>query len=415
MNRIIIIGNGFDLAHGLPTSYKNFINWYIDKRVNDLSNCHSNVNSDELCKFRISEHTWHSYIFSNYGPLWNEILRESLFKTIKGHPEYFQYNQSRFLEAITKCIEKNNWVDIEKEYYNLLSKDFESSDNESIEQLNRELECLKNNLIVYLNEVEKGLINEYIIDNNIKEKILEPINPRDISVNAKKNIWPNFVKRRHSNIEYLYDLLENYLNDIKIPISNIINFNKEYEYQIMDMGINSVNDDDLPKELLYPDSILLLNFNYTKTADLYLPNEDIFKVNHIHGKLSNPKSIIFGYGDELDENYKKLLKDNNNEYLKNIKSINYLNYTNYREMLSYIESAPYQIYIMGHSCGLSDKTLLNTLFEHKNCVSIKPFYYINAEGRDNYTDIVQNISRNFTDMKLMRDRVVNKTFCETLK
>ena len=183
----------------------------------------------------------------------------------------------------------------------------------------------------------------------------------------------------------------------------------------MDMGINSVNDDNLPKELLYPDSILLLNFNYTKTADLYLPNEDIFKVNHIHGKLSNPKSIIFGYGDELDDNYKKLLKDNNNEYLKNIKSINYLNYTNYREMLSYIESAPYQIYIMGHSCGLSDKTLLNTLFEHENCVSIKPFYYINAEGRDNYTDIVQNISRNFTDMKLMRDRVANKTFCEALK
>ena len=392
MNRIIIIGNGFDLAHGIPTSYKNFINWYIDKRVNNLSTCHSNVNSDELCKFRISEHTWHSYIFSNYGPLWNEIVRESLFKTIKGHPEYFQYNQSRFLEAITKCIEKNNWVDIEKEYYNLLSKDFESSDNESIEQLNRELECLKNNLIAYLNEVEKRLINEYIIDNNIKEKIFEPINPRDISIEAKEK-FEFFKNNRLAHDSHYKSLL-----------------NKYNTYKLL-KDIDQRNS----KELYLPDSILLLNFNYTKTADLYLPNEDIFKVNHIHGKLSNPKSIIFGYGDELDENYKKLLKDNNNEYLKNIKSINYLNYTNYREMLSYIESAPYQIYIMGHSCGLSDKTLLNTLFEDKNCVSIKPFYYINAEGRDNYTDIVQNISRNFTDMKLMRDRVVNKTFCETLK
>ena len=392
MNRIIIIGNGFDLAHGIPTSYKNFINWYIDKRVNNLSTCHSNVNSDELCKFRISEHTWHSYIFSNYGPLWNEIVRESLFKTIKGHPEYFQYNQSRFLEAITKCIEKNNWVDIEKEYYNLLSKDFESSDNESIEQLNRELECLKNNLIAYLNEVEKRLINEYIIDNNIKEKIFEPINPREISIEAKEK-FEFFKNNRLAHDSHYKSLL-----------------NKYNTYKLL-KDIDQRNS----KELYLPDSILLLNFNYTKTADLYLPNEDIFKVNHIHGKLSNPKSIIFGYGDELDENYKKLLKDNNNEYLKNIKSINYLNYTNYREMLSYIESAPYQIYIMGHSCGLSDKTLLNTLFEDKNCVSIKPFYYINAEGRDNYTDIVQNISRNFTDMKLMRDRVVNKTFCETLK
>ena len=414
MNRIIIIGNGFDLAHGLPTSYKNFINWYMDEWVQKLRSCHQRRESDELCEYRSMIGNWHNILLENYNIITKQPDGKSLISLIKRNAN-FQYNQSRFLEAITKCIEKNNWVDIEKEYYNLLSKDFESSNNESIEQLNRELECLKNNLIVYLNEVEKKFINEYIIDNSIKEKILEPINPRDISVNAKKNIWPNFVKRRHSNIEYLYDLLENYLNDIKIPISNIINFNKEYEYQIMDMGINSVNDDDLPKELLYPDSILLLNFNYTKTADLYLPNEDIFKVNHIHGKLSNPISIIFGYGDELDDNYKKLLKDNNNEYLKNIKSINYLNYTNYREMLSYIESAPYQIYIMGHSCGLSDKTLLNTLFEHENCVSIKPFYYINEEGRDNYTDIVQNISRNFTDMKLMRDRVVNKTFCEALK
>ena len=28
MNRIVLIGNGFDLAHGLKTSYKNFIDWY---------------------------------------------------------------------------------------------------------------------------------------------------------------------------------------------------------------------------------------------------------------------------------------------------------------------------------------------------------------------------------------------------
>lgn len=28
MNRLVVIGNGFDLAHGLPTSYKDFINDY---------------------------------------------------------------------------------------------------------------------------------------------------------------------------------------------------------------------------------------------------------------------------------------------------------------------------------------------------------------------------------------------------
>jgi hypothetical protein len=31
MNRLVIIGNGFDLAHGLPTSDKDFIDDYWKK------------------------------------------------------------------------------------------------------------------------------------------------------------------------------------------------------------------------------------------------------------------------------------------------------------------------------------------------------------------------------------------------
>ena len=396
MNRIIIIGNGFDLAHGLQTSYKNFITWYMDEWVQNLRSCHKRKESDELCEYRSMIGDWYNILFENYNTITNQPDGKSLISLIKRNAN-FQYTPSRFLEAITRCIEKNNWVDIEKEYYDLLSKDFESSNDENIKSLNKELECLKLNLIAYLKEVETKLINESIVKDNIRKKILEPINPRDISIKAQDrfNIFKNTRFMQYNDFQW-----ESLLNK----------YNYEKPYKLLN-EIDKRNS----KEFYLPDSILLLNFNYTKTADLYLPNEDIFKVNHIHGELSNPESIIFGYGDELDDNYKKLLKDNNNEYLKNIKSINYLNYTNYREMLSYIESAPYQIYIMGHSCGLSDKTLLNTLFEHDNCVSIKPFYYINEEGLDNYTDIVQNISRNFTDMKLMRDRVVNKTFCETLE
>jgi Bacteriophage abortive infection AbiH len=29
MNRLILIGNGFDLAHGMKTSYKDFMIWYL--------------------------------------------------------------------------------------------------------------------------------------------------------------------------------------------------------------------------------------------------------------------------------------------------------------------------------------------------------------------------------------------------
>lgn len=112
--------------------------------------------------------------------------------------------------------------------------------------------------------------------------------------------------------------------------------------------------------------------------------------------------------------YKKIVDLNNNAYLENIKSIRYLETDNYRRLLGFIDSAPYQIYIMGHSCGNSDRTLLNTLFEHKNCLSIKPYYHRKEDGTDNYIDIVQNISRDFKDMTLMRDRVVNKCYCQPL-
>ena len=69
---------------------------------------------------------------------------------------------------------------------------------------------------------------------------------------------------------------------------------------------------------------------------------------------------------------------------------------------------------MGHSCGNSDRTLLNTIFEHQNCVSIKPFYYRKDDRNDDYIQIVQNISRNFKDMTRMRDRVVNKQYCSPM-
>jgi hypothetical protein len=48
MNRLVIIGNGFDLAHGLPTSDKDFIDDYW-KNIKDS-------NHDELVAFKIGSY-----------------------------------------------------------------------------------------------------------------------------------------------------------------------------------------------------------------------------------------------------------------------------------------------------------------------------------------------------------------------
>ena len=121
----------------------------------------------------------------------------------------------------------------------------------------------------------------------------------------------------------------------------------------------------------------------------------------------------------MDDDYKLIENIDDNEYLKNFKSFGYSQNSNYRKLLDFIDSDKYQVFIMGHSCGLSDRTLLNTIFEHQNCRSIKVYYYQwedqkTEEIKDKYTEIIQNISRHFGDKKMMRSKVVNKMSCEAL-
>ena len=69
MNRLVIIGNGFDIAHGLKTSYTDFINWYWEKRLNALLTENSAVSGDCLCKLEIKNTTecpnWFNFFYSH--------------------------------------------------------------------------------------------------------------------------------------------------------------------------------------------------------------------------------------------------------------------------------------------------------------------------------------------------------------
>ena len=404
MNRIILVGNGFDLAHNLPTKYEDFINWYSHERFISLENNYTQMSADQLCTLNLCISAAYDDLFPNHPrnltqyyekfrncKTWHDFYIENSTGKYKGHIDLLHndfellYNNSviysvkcsHLFENITKSIETKGWVDIENEYYNFLRSFLTGTRYDNPKQLNNELDFLRTKLIEYLTLVQDKYINEGIINEEIAKKIKEPFNKKDLSVETrryfKKVTKPGIFKSFGTIAEYNFSITTH------------------------------------PQ----PENILILDFNYTKTADLY-SNKYNIDINHIHGDLKHPESVIFGYGDELDRDYKDLARLNDNEYLRNIKSIKYLESSNYRSILSFIGWEKFQIYIMGHSCGNSDRTLMNTLFEHENCASIKPFYYQSKNGEDNYLDIVQNISRNFTDMKLMRDRVVNKKFCEPL-
>jgi len=406
MNRIILIGNGFDIAHDLQTSYQNFLDWYWDKRVEDFISTRSKVSEDILCKLTIlGEGVWSTFAYHyTISPL-GKHKGCDIIQAIRENKDAFKVEDSPFFKRIITSINTKKWVDIEEEYYQLLTQyAFVESANKNLVLLNNQLQYIRELLIKYLTGVYEKKVTP---KTSIYSKIYAPINNKEIAIGSN-------------------DILRQYLKVCKEHDKEWIN-GKIYGYgtnyfayqddhtKLVNSYMNNENvlESDIPIPYMLPHSILLLNFNYTHTVQLY-QKKDLSIINNIHGSIENPQSVIFGYGDELDEKFKKIKEISNDECRKNIKSIKYLESDNYRSILKFMESAPYQIYIMGHSCGNSDRTLLNALFEHKNCFSIKPYYYKKEDGTDNYFEIVQNISRNFTDMNLMRDRVVNKTYCETI-
>lgn len=421
MNRIVLIGNGFDLAHGLPTRYEDFINDYWVRFINEAFTQRGGYEKECVnLQIRLSNYTLKYLLrgetLDNYIDLINNIRQYGTDARLTIANEIFKH-----LSALNEL----NWVDIENEYYRFLCYQFEEvkSDKyhkyEDVRKLNHDFEYVKNKLNDYLIKIlDKAELQKY---DKIWNVIYSPFLLREFTDEGKKDFveaefWKikrrvegtddQFYKEMSSKTDALFEGYENtyiYMSD-KI---------------LKDSLLNDMKDEELTQQYfdLKPEEVLFLNFNYTDTEKLYLDTENFdSEMIHIHGELTNPSNpIIFGYGDELEDNYKKLENLQDNNYLENIKSIKYLETDNYKRILDFINSDKYQIIILGHSCGNSDRTLLNTLFEHENCVSIKPYYYQYEENgviKDNYSDIVRNISRCFTDKRSMRDKVVNKTYTD---
>ena len=413
MNRLVLIGNGFDLAHGLKTSYANFINWYWEKRYKELLETHNNVSEDCLLTIQYQEHSAISTYLENqlrYNLTFRGLTTKGKIDWIIGNVDEFYSKPSPLFKRILLGVNSKTWGGIEQDYYDLLKKYAfrDPKDNKAeppIKALNQQLRYLQQLLVEYLAEVET---NDVHIVPSILNAIYAPIKEEDVAIESRKYIQAHkeYWEFHEERDEELRGIVKKYGLDDTQCLGQV-------EYWRKDQPNGSTL---YPEAFLLPNDIMLLNFNYTNTASIYSRSYRSFADNHIHGEISDSKSIIFGYGDELDDKFKELKAHKNNACLSNVKSIKYLEAPNYRQMLSVIESEPFQVLIMGHSCGNSDRTLLNTIFEHPNCVSIKPYYYVidKKKGTDNYIELVQHISRNFNDMKLMRDRVVNKTQCEPL-
>jgi hypothetical protein len=341
MNRLIILGNGFDLAHGFKTSYTDFILWYL----NDYNSRSFIPTSQDL--FKIVKAPVHNvsvksvYYFQDINAFFRHIERGDI---------KIRYDTS-FIENIIKKSSIKNWVDIEYEYFQTLVR----------------------------------LFNRTFI----------PINhsPREDYLKLINEVNHAFEILKNKLCEYLMTIDTNKIDD---EIKNL-----------MDVFSNSNQGR----------KNIFLNFNYTTTIKNYTDDKDII---NIHGTLNENKNpVIFGYGDEMDIIYEKIENLNENDLLQNFKSFGYFKTKNLQTLNKFIDSNSFEVFILGHSCGISDRVLLNSIFEHLNCKRIKIYYYQRStnEYDNDFTEKTQEISRHFklSSRKEMRDKIIPYTDCKPLK
>jgi hypothetical protein len=348
MNRIIIIGNGFDLSNGLETSYGHFIRSYIFEVLQNFTA--KRINDQELIQFSssgdrtsINYGTWD--VPDGYHNKGKAIELIDLIKKKDSHFRHLTVKLSPFFERIYDNLTAG-WVDIEQEYYNFLLSLFNANDTNGIIHLNKDFEQLKSKLK-----------------------------------------------------EYLKTQQEKY-NNSPFPANKSIAFQEDSK---------SVS----PKE------VCILNFNYTEPrfydTEFDTNNESDNKNYHvinIHGNLN--EELIFGYGDEETEDYRKMVEDGNDNIIANFKTQHYSNSNKYTQLDNFLKKDLFQVYIVGHSCGKSDRTVLKHIFEHENCHNIKIFYFQKTETDNNFQVIYNSISRIISKPSRTRSIVTPRPDCESI-
>ena len=104
MNRIILLGNGFDKAHGLKTSYSEFMEWYHQNLKDTVLSCSKTKYSDGLYTFE-SQGVFHAslkdlnkFVLAS-NPV-NGISFEDIIEYIKENSRFYKLSSGRLIVSI---------------------------------------------------------------------------------------------------------------------------------------------------------------------------------------------------------------------------------------------------------------------------------------------------------------------------
>lgn len=363
--RILILGNGFDLAHGLPTRYSDFLDFcnIVMSYIKD-----GELSNDELQAFftKIDGFKWPEFIkskvkdeYNNSGSILRKIKRE-----LENNIWYkFFYKLRLNIRSIN-----NNWVDFENEIRRVI----EFADRKNIG----------------LDEICSHLLNEYHKQNQNKDA-------GQID-GFKLNLFGNvteecFDKNYLSNVtvgelrKYWYDHLENFIKAFNLYLAHFVDSISAEEIKNF-AGVENIIS---RIEKIKPDYVL--NFNYTHTYEKLYPKTKVF---HIHGECKqdpDKNNIVLGIDQYWQTEEERQEHVNYAIFKKYVQRIRKRTGNKHRTMLNYLRVfvapnvgrllAP-KAYVFGHSLNKTDKDILADFFNleiesagMKEDINITVFYH----------------------------------------
>lgn len=329
--KVLMIGNGFDLAHGLETKYTDFLNFVEQfNRVYDINERDSDfyLRSGDFMQFLVS-------LFRDNSIESRHMIKE--FRQITFDNLWINH----FNEVLD--IKKNigeNWIDFEKEIESVIGW-MEKSINE----------CESFRDIVNLYEREH-VTAAFLTDLNIEIEKLKF---------TESNNTEELEKR----------LIKKYLNDLDNLIRALEIYFTLYVYsQIRE----NFNDDIISLKLGENDAII--SFNYTDTYNKIYKNNLIApeNIHFIHGNAvlhnNGNNNMVVGIdetleGDEINKNLKYV---GFKKYFQRIVKDVDASYTNLFKSSEDEYNEKIEVFVFGHSLDKTDSDIIRRIFTAKNSI-----------------------------------------------
>lgn len=376
--QILLIGNGFDLEHKLPTSYRNFLN-FCDRASKiytyDKGKLPSEYRQNCLDGWDIHVHM-------------KDVLLDAFEKRNIISDEVTTPN--KLLDELYACIRDNTWL----QYF-----------------LNPTVHVGRN-WIDFEAEISKVIQALEIGRDNTKRKN----SITDIPPNAYTILF-NLPKPSQSLTNIFEDLstIDAYANDLNADLQRLIRALEIYIAEFVH-GI-SVPDRSADIEGLNPDHIL--SFNYSDTYERVYGIGKKIEYAYIHGKADSSRDVetcnlVLGIDEYLDDErkdkelefltfkkfYQRIYKSTDNNYLDWIDKIKDDYGANAAS--AGVKCPEHTLYIFGHSLDVTDRDVLKMLICNDN-VQTKIYYYRkNDKDREVLGALIKNLIKLMGQDELLR-------------